>query len=286
MRRLQAEVVTPRLHRHDHFFERAIAGALAQSVDRAFHLPCAADGDAGQRVGHRHAQVVVAMHRPHRLVAVGDALAQVADELPVQLGDRISDGVGDVQRGRAFGYGRFEHAAQEVGVGAVAVLGRELDICAQVARKAHRQPRLLQDLLARHAQLLLHVQITGGDEGVDARRRSPLQGLGGTRDVAVVGARQRAHGGLADVAGDGLDRLEVAVARCGKAGFDDIDAQALQLARDAQLFVLGHRRARRLLAVAQGGVEDDQLVAHGQAFRWSTILAAHRCAAPRHATRR
>jgi hypothetical protein len=35
------------------------------------------------------------------------------------------------------------------------------------------------------------------------------------------------------------------------------DAQPLELACDAQLLVLGHRRAGRLFAVAQGGVEDD-----------------------------
>ena len=171
MPQVQAEVVAARLHRHHHFFERAVAGALAQAVDRALDLARAADLHAGQRVGHRHAQVVVAMHRPDRLVGVGNALAQVADELAVQLGDRVAHGVGDVDRGRAFGDHRLEHAAQEVGVGAVAVLGRELDVAAQVAREAHRQPGLLEHLVGRHAQLLLHVQRAGGDEGVDARAR-------------------------------------------------------------------------------------------------------------------
>jgi hypothetical protein len=46
-------------------------------------------------------------------------------------------------------------------------------------------------------------------------------------------------------------------------------AQPLELARDAQLLVLGHRGAGRLLAVAQGRVEDDELVGrHGSGFRW------------------
>jgi hypothetical protein len=98
------------------------------------------------------------VHAPHRLVAVGDALAQVADELAVQLGHRVAHGVGDVERGGAFGDHGFQHAAQEVGVGPVAVLGRELDVGAQVARKAHRQLGLLEHLVGRHAQLLLHVQ--------------------------------------------------------------------------------------------------------------------------------
>ena len=189
---VELEVVAARAHRHHHLFERAVAGTFAQAVDRALDLARAADHHAGQRVGHRHAQVVVAVHRPDRLVAVGDALAQVADEVAEQLGHRVADGVGDVDRGRTFVDHGLEHAAQEVGVGAVAVLGRELDVVAQVAREAHRQLRLLEHLLGRHAQLLLHVQRAGGDEGVDARARRALQRLGGARDVAVVGARQRA----------------------------------------------------------------------------------------------
>ena len=44
--------------------------------------------------------------------------------------------------------------------------------------------------------------------------------------------------------------------------------QPLELARDAQLLVLGHRGAGRLLAVAQGGVEDDQLVGRSWLSPW------------------
>jgi hypothetical protein len=39
-------------------------------------------------------------------------------------------------------------------------------------------------------------------------------------------------------------------------------AASLELASDAQLLVFGHRGARGLLAVAQSGVKNDQLVAH------------------------
>jgi len=39
-----------------------------------------------------------------------------------------------------------------------------------------------------------------------------------------------------------------------------------ELARDAEFFVLGHRGARRLLAIAQGRVEDEQAVGHGNSF--------------------
>ena len=45
----------------------------------------------------------------------------------------------------------------------------------------------------------------------------------------------------------------------GKSRLDDVDAQLHQCVGDFQLFVGGQRRAGRLLAVAQRGVEDDDL---------------------------
>ena len=71
------------------------------------------------------------------------------------------------------------------------------------------------------------------------RRIAAPERLGGTRDVAVVGARQRAHRveSLMCV-GNRLDRLEVAVRRGREAGLDHVHAQALELPRDAQLLVL------------------------------------------------
>ena len=69
----------------------------------------------------------------------GMRLAQVADELAVQLGHGVADGVGDVDGRRAFGDHGLEHPAQEIRIGAVAVLGRELDVAGEVAGEAHRQ---------------------------------------------------------------------------------------------------------------------------------------------------
>ncbi|MNS97555.1 hypothetical protein D3C72_1318920 [compost metagenome] len=259
---VEPEVVPARLHGHDHFFERAIACALSQAVDRALDLARAADLHAGQRVRHGHAQVVVAMHRPDRLVAVGNALAQHLDEVAVQLRNGVADGVGHVDGGGALVDHGLEHAAQEVGVAAVAVFGAELDVGDLVAREAHGQLGLLMHLVGRHAQLLLHVQRRGRDEGVDAPTRRALQGLGRARDVAVVGTRQAAHRRVLDRVGDGLHGLEVAVRTGRKAGFDDVDPEPLQQLGDAQFFVARHRGAGRLFAVAQSGVENNELVGH------------------------
>jgi hypothetical protein len=97
----------------------------------------------------------------------------------------------------------------------------------------------------------LHVQRRRGDEGVDARTVGTLERRGRACDVLVVGARQRADGGVLDRVGNRLHRFEVAVRAGRETGLDDVHAQALELARDAQLLVARHRGTRRLLAVAQ-----------------------------------
>ena len=56
----QAVVVEPRLQGHDDLFERGVAGTFADAVDRAFDLP-GADLAGGQAVGHRQAEVVMAV---------------------------------------------------------------------------------------------------------------------------------------------------------------------------------------------------------------------------------
>src|SRR5690606_35060698 len=94
--------------------------------------------------------------------------------------------------------------------------------------------------------------------------RSGADRLAGTPDVDLVRARERAYGRLLDRLGDAAHRLEVAVGGGGEARLDDVDPHALELARDAHLLVAGHRGARALFAVAQGGIEDDQLIFHGR----------------------
>ena len=55
----------------------------------------------GERVGHRHAEVVVAVRRPDRLVGVGDAVEQGLEELAPVLGHAVAHGVGHVDGRRA-----------------------------------------------------------------------------------------------------------------------------------------------------------------------------------------
>ena len=211
----------------------------------------------------------MAVHGPDRLVRVRNPLAQHLDEVAVQLGNRVANGVRHVDGGGAFGNHGFNHAAQKVRVRAVAIFRAELDVTHQVARKARGQPGLLKHLVRRHAQLLLHVQGAGRKEQVQAAGGGRLQRFRGARDVAVVGAGQRADGGLLDHFGDRSDAFEVAVRAGGKAGFDHVDAQTLQLARNAQFLIARHRGAGGLLAVAQGGVKNNEFVGHGNLLNCS-----------------
>jgi hypothetical protein len=74
-------------------------------------------------------------------------------------------------------------------------------------------------------------------------------------------------GGVLDDLRNGFHALEIAVGTGGKPGFNHVDLQALQLAGNPQLLIPGHGGAGRLLAVAQGGVENDEFVGHGGSWR-------------------
>ena len=114
------EVVAARLDRHHHLFERGVAGPLAQPVHRALDL-AGAVGHTGERVRDREAEVVVAVRRDDEVAAHG--VDHVADQLPVVLGNREADRVGDVERRGAVVDRDLADLAHEVGIGAVAVLG-------------------------------------------------------------------------------------------------------------------------------------------------------------------
>jgi hypothetical protein len=68
------------LHGHHDLFQRGVARALAQTVDRAFDLPRAAR-HGGQAVGRRHAEVVVAMGGEDHVLAALAFRDQAADQV-------------------------------------------------------------------------------------------------------------------------------------------------------------------------------------------------------------
>ena len=71
----------------------------------------------GERVRHRHAEVVVAMHAPHRLVGIGHLLADLADQLAELLRHRVPHRVRDVDGGGARVNHCLQHSHATIGTG-------------------------------------------------------------------------------------------------------------------------------------------------------------------------
>ena len=253
------EEVAARPDRHHDLFERGVAGALAEPVHRALDLARAV-GDARERVRDGHAEVVVAVRRDD-VVAV-DRRDDVRDQLPVLVGNTEPDGVGDVQCRRAVVDRELQHLAEEVDVGAAAVLGRELDVVGVALGPGDAAHDLGLHLLLGHAELLRHVDRRRGDEDVDPGPLRVAHRL--PRPVDVLEARPGEPGDDRSANGlrDRLDRLEVTVARDREAGLDHVDAEAGELLRDLELLADVEGDPRRLLTVSQRGVEDQDLVRH------------------------
>ena len=117
------------------------------------------------------------MYGPNGFVRVWNAFAQCFDELAIQLRHSVSDGVGHVDGGCAFSNDRLQNFAQEIHVTAVAIFRAELDVGNQVACKPDGQFGLLENLIWRHAQFLLHVQLRGCYEGMNSAVVGSLQGF-------------------------------------------------------------------------------------------------------------
>ncbi len=216
--------------------------------------------DTGERVGDGHAEVVVAVRRPDHLVAARNLLAQTLDQGVVLLGHGVADGVGNVNGGGALLDGQLAAAIEHVPLGAGGVLGAPLDVVGVLAGARHTGADGLDHLLGIHLQLPLAMHGAGGDERVDARLLGEFHGLAGAVDVGEARAGQAADDGVLHQLGDFAHRLEVAVGGDREAGLDDVDAHLVEQFGNLQLVLERHGGARRLLAVAQRGVEDDDPV--------------------------
>ena len=290
---VEADVGLARLEQHHDLLERRVAGALADAVDRALDL-ARAGLHAGERVGDRQPEVVVAVDGQHDVAQRGDQLVEAAEEARVLVGHRVADGVGDVDRRRALVDRDLDHLGGELDVGAGGVHRRELDVVDQRARVRDGGARGALDVLARGLQLVLDVDVARRDERVDPRPLGLAYGVGGAVDVARMSAREAGDHGAVDLAGDRPDGLEVTGRGGREAGLDHVHAQARELVRDLELLAGVQRDARRLLAVAQGGVEDDDSVVHGAPlvgfscsfFSWVRGYAAATRYSPRGGRRR
>src|ERR1700741_4650586 len=99
---------------------------------------------------------------------------------------------------------------------------------------------------------------------MDSRPRRPLQCLPRAFDVLLAGPRQPGDDWPPDRCRNRLNRLEIAVRGNREPSFDYVHAEPVELLRHAQLLVDVHAATRRLLAIAQRGIEDrDSYSFHG-----------------------
>ena len=182
--------ILARADRHDGLLQRGIAGSFADAVDGAFHLSDTRL-DRCQRVGDREAQVVMIVRRQYDLVGTRHAGLHHGEDALYVLGQGVADSVGDVDRRRTGLDRGFHAAAQKVGVGAGAVLGRPFHVIDELARQRDGIDGQLQHVVRLHPQLVFHVQRAGGQEDVDTLAGRRLYRLGGAQDVHRVRCEAR-----------------------------------------------------------------------------------------------
>ena len=219
---------------HDDFFERRVAGPLADPVDRHLDLP-GAGANAGEAVRDGQTQIVVRVRRENNLVGPFDVGANAGDQRAVLLRRGVAHGVRDIERGRPRLDRRGAHVVDELNVGPGRVHRRELDVGDNRLRALHHVAGLGEHGGARRAQLVLDVDVRGRDEGVDPRIRGIPDGFAGPIDVGLMAAREPADRRPVNLTRDRLHRLEVARRRDREAGLNHIDAQVLERVGDFEL---------------------------------------------------
>ena len=125
-------------------------------------------------------------------VDAGHVRRDAGDQRAELVGRRVADGVGDVERRRAGADRDVEHLVEERGIAAPGVLGRELDVAAERARVADHLRDAREHLVARHAQLVLHVEIARSRGRCGCAGAAPAHALPRVLDVRLRGARERA----------------------------------------------------------------------------------------------
>ena len=200
-----------------------------------------------------------------RLVDIGNAVPQIHDHLVEFLRRGIAHRIGDIDRGGAVRDGRFDCKTQEIPLCPRRILRRPLHVVGEAAGMSHRGRDRFDHRVRAHLKLVLHVNRTGGDEGVNAETLRRLERFGRAVDVFQSGAGQSADHRVLRALGDRVHRIEVALRGNRETGFDDIDAHVVEQFGDFDFLFMRHRGAGRLLAVAQRRVE------YSYAFRFLRV---------------
>ena len=173
------------------------------------------------------------------------------------IGHRVAHRIGQVNGRRTGLDGSFDAALEELDRGAGGIHRRPFDVVDEVAGLRHGAGDDLDDLVLGLFHLVRQMDRRGRDEGVDAAAAGMAHSLPCPIDIGRDRASEAGNGSALDLLGHGHDGFEVAIGGNGKTSLDDVDAHLVERFGDLELFLQRHGGAGRLLAVAQGGVEDE-----------------------------
>ena len=141
---------------------------------------------------------------------VGNMFHEVADLIPVFIGQRISGGVGDIDH-RGSGCNHcFDHPGQVLVVGPAGVLGVKFNILHERFCVFYRFHTPLNDLLRIAVQLVVNVVIGCSDPRMDPRPFGVLQRIRGHLDILLHCPGEPADDRLRDCFTDLHHGIEIA----------------------------------------------------------------------------
>ncbi len=245
-------VLVEGLQRHHDLLQRRVPRALAEPVDADVR---GGDPrlDGGERIRGREAEIVVAVNR--ELLRV-DPPGKLFEVPPERRRRHHADRVGDDEAVRPGVLDSPVEPLDEVERGADRVLGDEGDVQPGVLGTPDRGERRREDLVLRHLQLELEVDLARGDKDRDVRRPRVDHRLDVLRHRAGGGEDLGPQPGGGDKAnGTGLFGRDDRDPRVEHA-----DADLRQELGDLQLLLRREAYPGGLLAVPQGLVPKDEVL--------------------------
>ena len=221
---------------HHDLLEGGVAGSLADSVDGALDLR-GSGRDRSKGVRSSEAQIIVTVRTQHDAIAPGHPFPNVPEHGSVLGRRRVADRVRQIDRAGPFLDCGFHYPAEKVRVCATGVLGGELHVIGVLACPANRLACHLENRRSSGAKLLADMQVRSGHENVNAASDRVAQRLARQLDVPLGTARQRRDHWASDLAGD-LPYAAIVALRCSrKSGFDDVDAERIELTGHPELLL-------------------------------------------------
>src|SRR5688572_27864353 len=173
----------------------------------------------------------------HGLLDVLHLAAEGLDQQTVFFGRAVVDSIRKIDGRGAFIDDRFGHLRKKIDFRTAGIFGRELHVIAKRPCVTDTFSRRGQRLFSSLVEFVFEMDVTGGEEDMDASLVGSFEGLGAAVDVflyASCQARDYRRTYLRRYAAYGF---EIAFRCDGKAGLENIDIELFELTRHAQLLV-------------------------------------------------